>query len=63
MDMLKDMLQGDFSALNIQNNWKNVNAQWAFLGNSVVKNPPANAEDAGDGGFTPWVGKIPWRRK
>ena len=28
----------------------------------MVKNPPANAGDAGDG-FHPWVGKIPWRRK
>ena len=25
----------------------------------VVKNPPANAEDVG----SPWVGKIPWKRK
>ena len=29
----------------------------------VVKNPPANARDIGDGGFNPWVGKTPWRRK
>ena len=57
MDMLKDMLQGDFSALNIQNNWKNVNAQWAFLGNSVVKNPPANAEDTGDVDLIPGSGR------
>jgi len=28
----------------------------------VVKNPPANAGDIGDG-FNPWVRKIPWRRK
>ena len=27
----------------------------------MVKNPPANAEGAGDR-FDPWVGKIPWRR-
>ena len=26
----------------------------------VVKNPPANA---GDLSFTPWIRKIPWRRK
>ena len=26
----------------------------------VVKNPPANARDAG---FDPWIRKIPWRRK
>ena len=26
----------------------------------MVKNSPANA---GDTGFNPWVGKIPWRRK
>ena len=29
----------------------------------VVKTLPANAGDVGDGGFDPWVGKIPWRRK
>ena len=29
-------------------------------GSSVGKNPPANA---GDGGFDPWRGKIPWIRK
>ena len=28
----------------------------------VIKNPPANAGDVGDG-FHPWGGKIPWRRK
>ena len=27
---------------------------------SVVKNLPPNV---GDGGFDPWVGKIPWRRE
>ena len=32
-------------------------------GGSVVKTLPANAGDVGDGGFDPWVGKIPWRRK
>ena len=31
-----------------------------FLGDSVVKNPPANVDDLG---FEPWVRKIPWRRK
>ena len=30
-----------------------------FPGRSVVKNPPANVGD----GFSPWVGKIPWRRE
>ena len=29
----------------------------------MVKNPSANAADARDTGFDPWVGKIPWRRK
>ena len=29
-----------------------------FPGGSVVKSPPA-----GDPGFDPWVGKIPWKRK
>ena len=30
----------------------------------MVKNPPANAGDAGKRGrFNPWVGKISWRRK
>ena len=32
----------------------------SFLGDSVVKNPPAKV---GDRGFNPWIGKIPWRRK
>ena len=36
---------------------------WDSPGGSVVKNLPANAGDVGDGGFDPWVGKIPWRRK
>ena len=36
---------------------------WDSLGGSVVKTLPANAGDVGDGGFDPWVGKIPWRRK
>ena len=34
-------------------NWK------GFPGGSVVKNPPAMQETR----FSPWVGKIPWRRK
>ena len=34
-----------------------------FPGGAVVKNLPANAGDAGDSGFYPWAGKIPWRRK
>ena len=32
----------------------------------MVKNPPANARDAGDArdaGFDPWVRKSPWGRK
>ena len=36
---------------------------WGFPCGSVVKNPPANAGDAGDVVFNPWVEKIPWRRK
>ena len=32
-------------------------------GGSVVKNPPANAEDTGRHGFDPWIRKIPWSRK
>ena len=33
---------------------------WASQVALVIKNPPGNA---GDVGFYPWVGKIPWRRK
>ena len=33
------------------------------LGDTVVKNLPANAGDARDCRFDPWVGKIPWNRK
>ena len=29
----------------------------------MIKNPPANAGDARDSGFNPWVRKIPWSRK
>ena len=29
----------------------------------LVKNPPANTEDAGDVGLTPGQGRFPWRRK
>ena len=36
---------------------------WGLPRGSVVKNQPANVGDAGDGGFDPWVGKTPWRRK
>ena len=31
-----------------------------FPGESVVKNPPANAGAKGDAGSIPWVKKIPW---
>ena len=34
--------------------------QGGFPDGSVVKNPPA---DAGDAGSVPWGGKMPWRRK
>ena len=36
---------------------------WGFPCGSVVKNPPANAGDAGDMVFNPWVEKIPRRRE
>ena len=29
----------------------------------MIKNLPVNARDAGEGGFDPWVGKIPLSRK
>ena len=31
----------------------------AFPGGSVVKNPPANAEDTGDAGLIPRLGRSP----
>ena len=34
-----------------------------FPGGVVVKNPPANARDAGDVGSISGSGKTPWRRK
>ena len=34
-----------------------------FLGGSLLKNPPANEEDAGNPGFDPWVKEITWIRK
>ena len=37
---------------------------WAFQVALVVENPPENAGDVRDvGGFDPWIGKVPWRRK
>ena len=35
----------------------------SFPHGAVIENTPANTRDAGDWGFDPWVGKIPWRRK
>ena len=29
----------------------------------VIKNPPVNAGDIKRLGFSPWLGKIPWRRR
>ena len=37
-----------------------VSLVWSFLGGSVVKDPP---DDARDREFSPWSGKILWRRK
>ena len=42
---------------------------WHQVSGTVVKNPPANAGNAGDARVgsldweDPWIGKIPWRRK
>ena len=36
---------------------------WGFPCGSGAKNPPANAGDTGGMVFSPWVEKIPWRRK
>ena len=36
---------------------------WSFPGGSVVRNSPAEAGNASDKGFCPWVGEIPWSRK
>ena len=58
---LKDQLQSRFSCPAEEMLfllW--ANCHLGFPGGSVVKNPPANA---GDAGFDPWVGNIPWRRK
>ena len=37
-----------------------IKVQYGFPGDAAVKDLPANA---GDTGFDPWVGKIPWSRK
>ena len=37
-------------------------ARWVSQVALVVKNPPANAGDARDTEFSPWVRTIPWRR-
>ena len=61
---------------NFKESWKEKNGtelSWrlkeatGFLGGSVVKNPPANARDAGSipgsGRLNRKISKIPWRRK
>ena len=35
----------------------------SFLGGSVIKNPTCQCKTFRRRGFSPWVGKIPWRRK
>ena len=37
-------------------------SQPGFPGGSAVKNLPANAGDARECGFSPWIGTISWRR-
>ena len=37
--------------------------QLGFPGGSLVKNPPADAGDAGDVGSIPGLGRFPWSRK
>ena len=40
------------------------NNPWlGFPGDSVIKNPPANAGDTGDKGSIPGSGRFPWRRE
>ena len=40
-----------------------ISFSWARQVVRVVKNSPANAGDAREGGLDPWVRKIPWNRK
>ena len=40
----------------------NLGNQWASQVVLVVKNPPANAEDARVASSTPRTGKLPWKR-
>ena len=35
----------------------------SFPHGAAIEKTPANRRDAGDWGFDPWVGKIPWRKK
>ena len=35
----------------------------SFPHGAAIEKTPANTRDAGDWGFGPWVGKIPWRKK
>ena len=63
-------LRSDLSAVSFSFHVKN-NSSFCILVHSgrssqagtVVKNPPANARDAGRCRFYPWVWKIPWSRK
>ena len=54
-DTLVDNYEIEFWGNEIQLN--------GFPGGSVVKNPPANAGDAGDMGSIPGSERSPWRRK
>ena len=42
--------------------WGHAGRCKGFPGSSVSKEPAYNEEDAGDNGFSSWVGKIHWRR-
>ena len=44
-------------------NWNYNGVITGFPGDLVVKNPPANAGNAGDTGSIPGSGRPPWRRK
>ena len=43
-------------------NWTAVCYCWGFPGGSVVKEPACQCRRHKRCGFSPWVGKIPWRR-
>ena len=56
MNVLEWKTKNKFDVIKVKILCSSKQYYWTFPGGSVVKNPPANAEDIG---LIPWSGKIP----